>query len=99
MKIIAQTAGGAYLCELTHKEVKLLNPDRGYLVKLGDEFDISLATQTLEKIRRFRSVDLRRTDSAVEALVKAQQDLSAAYSTLLLLDDIKDSENLENEKY
>jgi 3-deoxy-D-manno-octulosonate 8-phosphate phosphatase KdsC-like HAD superfamily phosphatase len=96
MKIIAQTAGYEYLCELTSEEVKLLNPDKKYGIKLGDEFNISLATQTLDKMRRFRKVDIRRTQEAIKHLIQGQAELSDAYETLMLLDDIENSENKEN---
>ena len=97
MKIIAQTAGFGYLCELTHKEVQLLHPLKSYSVVLGDEFDISVATKTLEKIQRLRKSDILRTQDAVDRMVVAQEELTEAYASLMLLHDIENSEKELND--
>lgn len=91
MKIIAHMSGTKYLAEITSTELRELNSD--IKVEIGAEYKILEAAKTLSTLRSLRRNKLEYIGDYINDLQAKFEDITEAYDALMMLDNIKNSEN------
>jgi len=91
MKIIATMGGQKYLAEVDGFELRELNSE--VEVKVGAEYEIRKAAQTLADLRSLSQNKLKYIGKYIVDLQAKFEQIEEAYDALMLLDTIKHGED------
>jgi len=94
MKIIAIMGNGKYLAEVDSHELREL--DSNVKLEVGAVFEIRKAAETLAALRSLRRHKLEYIGKYINDLQARFEDISEAYDSLMILDDIRNSEENDN---
>lgn len=90
MKIIATMGTNKYLAEVDGYELRELNND--VKVEVGAEYEIRKAAETLAALRSLSRNKLEYIGKYINDLQAKFEDIQEAYDALMMLDNIKNSE-------
>jgi hypothetical protein len=91
MKIIASVDGQKYLAEVTSRELREL--DSQVTITVGAEYEITKAAETLAALRGLSRNKLEYIGKYIVDLQAKFEQIEEAYDTLMMLDNIKNSED------
>lgn len=91
MKIIASMEGNRWLAEIDERELRELNRD--FIPKVGVEYPIVQAAQTLHALRTLRRDRLDRIDRCMIDLQKTLDEINQAYDSLMIVDNLTQEKN------
>ena len=85
---------GKYLAEVDSHELREL--DSNVKLEVGAVFEIRKAAETLAALRSLRRHKLEYIGKYINDLQARFEDISEAYDSLMILDDIRNSEENDN---
>jgi hypothetical protein len=91
MKIIAHMDGQKYLAEISSRELRELNTE--VKLEIGAEYEITKAAETLTALRGLSRNKLEYIGKYIVDLQAKFEDIQEAYDALMMLDNIKNSED------
>lgn len=91
MKIIASAGSNKYLAEITSFELRELNSD--VKLEIGAEYEITKAAETLATLRSLSRNKLEYIGRYINDLQAKFEEIEQAYDALMMLDNIKHSED------
>lgn len=91
MKIIAHMDGQRYLAEISSRELQELNSD--VKLEIGAEYEITKAAETLATLRSLSRIKLEYIGRYINDLQAKFEEIEQAYDALMMLDNIKNSED------
>ena len=90
MKIIANAGNNNYLVEINTSELRELDSEAEF--KIGAEFEIKKAAETLRTLRGLSRYKLDHIGEQIKLLQTKFEEVEEAYDALMLLDTVKNSE-------
>ena len=91
MKIIASAGSGKYLAEIHSSELRELNSE--VKLEIGAEYEITKAAETLATLRSLSRNKLEYIGKYIDDLQARFEEIEEAYDALMMLDNIKHSED------